>query len=251
MVSSSPKQYALPNSSGKYRLDDLEYSKLLDASKYVVRAKEILLKNENFDTRECTLYIARKKWMHGILAPLIGLCNGRDGVDGDDLGLTMRCCGLAIVLIKRLSDSAMKFLADASGSGASKRHFKRKAKASLVISNDAKTKKPKDDDAEDDFDEAEEREKEDKVELVDKANRMEMANNAKQQGRYSLINFRMTFILFFHVYLNCLNSGSVVVVQRCAQQLQRQYCHLKRLQGILATRAAGSAASCHEGRVQQ
>lgn len=182
MVSSSPKQYALPNSSGKYRLEDMEYSKLLDASKYVVRAKEILLKNENFDTRECTLYIARKKWMHGILAPLIGLCNGKDGVDGDDLGLAMRCCGLAIVLIKRLSDSAMKILAEASGSVASKRHLKRRSKKTLVISNDAAMKNNKNDDGEEEFDDANEREKEEKVELVDKANRMEMANNAKQQG---------------------------------------------------------------------
>ena len=182
MVSSSPKKFALPNSSGKYRIVDLEYSKLLDASKYVVRAKEILLKNENFDTRECTLYIARKKWMHGILAPLIGLCNGRDGVSGDDLGLAMRCCGLAIVLIKRLSDSAMKILAEVSGSGVSKRLFKRRAKKSLLISHDAATKNNKNNDAEEEFDDADEREKEDKVELVDKANRMEMANNAKQQG---------------------------------------------------------------------
>lgn len=151
----------------------MEYSKLLDASKYVVRAKNALLKHENFDTREFTLYIESKKWVHHILAPLLGLCGGNEKeYDGEDLGLAMRCCGLAIVLIKRISDSTMKVL-DAAASSKSKRAVKSKVllpSANTDYNSNSETDEKKlENDAE-------------KVQAVDRANLAAVVRNAKQQG---------------------------------------------------------------------
>ena len=39
MVKAVPMEYAIPDNRGRYKPEDLEYSKLLDSSKYVVRAK--------------------------------------------------------------------------------------------------------------------------------------------------------------------------------------------------------------------
>lgn len=99
-----PKEYAIPDHRGRYRQEDLVYRKLLNASKYVIRAKRTLLKNESFDTREFTMYIASKKWVKNIVRPLLELCSKEDTI------LAMRCCGLMLVLLKRISDYAAKLL---------------------------------------------------------------------------------------------------------------------------------------------
>ncbi len=39
MIKSIPMEYAIPDNKGRYRQEDLTYVKLLDASKYVVKAK--------------------------------------------------------------------------------------------------------------------------------------------------------------------------------------------------------------------
>lgn len=61
-----------------------------------------LLQNENFDTRDFTIFIANKQWIKNILRPLLELCAK------DDSMLAMRCCGLALVLVRRLSDESQK-----------------------------------------------------------------------------------------------------------------------------------------------
>ncbi len=83
-----------------------------------------LIKNENFDTRDFTIFIANKKWVKNILRPLLELCakDDRYKISTEFASFTqtltllccsllaMRCCGLALVLVKRLSDDAMKTL---------------------------------------------------------------------------------------------------------------------------------------------
>jgi hypothetical protein len=39
MVKATPKPYSIPDHNGRYRPDDMSYEKLLDASKYVTKAK--------------------------------------------------------------------------------------------------------------------------------------------------------------------------------------------------------------------
>lgn len=39
MLKAVPMEYAIPDNRGRYRPEDMEYSKLLDSSKYVVKAK--------------------------------------------------------------------------------------------------------------------------------------------------------------------------------------------------------------------
>lgn len=63
-----------------------------------------LLQNENFDTRDFTIFIANKQWIKNILRPLLELCAK------DDSMLAMRCCGLALVLVRRLSDESQKII---------------------------------------------------------------------------------------------------------------------------------------------
>lgn len=73
---------------------------------YIAR---MLLKNENFDTRDFTVFIARKQWVSNILRPLLELC------DKEDSGLAMNCAGLALVLVRRMSDKTLQVLADHKG----------------------------------------------------------------------------------------------------------------------------------------
>ncbi len=80
--------------------------------------------NENFDTRNFSLFIANKKWMKNILRPLLELCAKDDSI------LAMRCCSLALVLIRRLSDASQKVLADAT------RGAKRKASSADLQQNE-------------------------------------------------------------------------------------------------------------------
>lgn len=42
MIESSPKLYAIPDHNGRYKPEDMKYEKLLDASKYVLRARRYL-----------------------------------------------------------------------------------------------------------------------------------------------------------------------------------------------------------------
>lgn len=37
-----------------------------------------LIKNENFDTRDFTIFIAKKNWVRSILRPLLELCAKND-----------------------------------------------------------------------------------------------------------------------------------------------------------------------------
>lgn len=39
MIESHPKEYAIPDHSGKFKTEDMVYTKLLDAAKYVTKAK--------------------------------------------------------------------------------------------------------------------------------------------------------------------------------------------------------------------
>jgi hypothetical protein len=99
MVESRPKEYALPDHTGRYKPADMVFEKLLDAAKYVAKAKRYarhnylnvrlfnlkclrffavfvraLILNENFDTRDFTIFIANKQWIKNILRPLLELC---------------------------------------------------------------------------------------------------------------------------------------------------------------------------------
>eukprot|EP01038_Epipyxis_sp_PR26KG_P006066 gene6066-8351_t len=104
LVQSSPKGNTLPDHRGRFAADDLEYTKLINAGKYVNKARKALYLNENFDTREFSIFIAKKNWVRNNLRPLIELCAK------DDSNLVLKCCGLAMVLIKRMSDKALKYL---------------------------------------------------------------------------------------------------------------------------------------------
>jgi hypothetical protein len=61
-----------------------------------------LLENENFDTRDFTIFISHKKWVNTILRPLLELCAKEDS------SLAMNICSLALILIKKISDKTMK-----------------------------------------------------------------------------------------------------------------------------------------------
>jgi hypothetical protein len=60
------------------------------------------LDNENFETREFTLFISKKNWVGSILRPLIELCAKEDS------SLAGTCASLVLVLIKKIEDSTMK-----------------------------------------------------------------------------------------------------------------------------------------------
>jgi hypothetical protein len=62
----------------------------------------ILLENENFDTKDFSIFISRKKWISSILRPLLELCAKEDSK------LAMHCCSLTLVLIKKVSDLTNK-----------------------------------------------------------------------------------------------------------------------------------------------
>ncbi len=64
----------------------------------------VLIKNENFDTRDFTIFISQKKWVRNILRPLLELCAREDSA------LAMNCCSLALILIKKMSDKTMKLI---------------------------------------------------------------------------------------------------------------------------------------------
>lgn len=69
--------------------------------------KRVLLRNENFDTRDFTIFIAGKKWVKNILNPLLSLCAKEDST------LAMNCCSLALVLIKKISEKTTKAVVQA------------------------------------------------------------------------------------------------------------------------------------------
>ena len=205
MISTQPKEYSIPDNKGKFKSEDMTCCKLLDASRYVVRAKNAILKNENFDTREFTLYIASKKWVHNILQPLLSLCSDRNDITGDDIGLAMRCCGLAIVLLKRLSDNTVKILNTACGlEKARKRSKNDLMQKSLLVTQ--KSKKNEDDSDKDD-------EKEDEaIVALDRADKAALLNNAKMQGIILFCVFCIWSLNALYMY-----SVSIAVVQRCTQ----------------------------------
>lgn len=64
----------------------------------------VLIKYENFDSRDFTIFIAQKKWVKNILRPLIELCAREDSA------LAMNCCSLALILIKKMSDRTLKLI---------------------------------------------------------------------------------------------------------------------------------------------
>ena len=82
---------------------EMTYEKLPEAHIAVVKARVLLRDNENYNTRDFTLFVASKKWMKSELVPLLEL-------SVDDRDLAMRCCKLALVLIKNLRDNAQKAL---------------------------------------------------------------------------------------------------------------------------------------------
>lgn len=86
---------------------------------FLSSSKRLLIKNENFDTRDFTLFIAQKKWVKHILRPLLELCAREDSV------LAMNCCSLALILVKKISEKTMK-LAEKSA---------RKAKKNKALKN--------------------------------------------------------------------------------------------------------------------
>ena len=96
------------------------------------------------------------------------------------MGLAMRCCGLAIVLIKRLSDSTLKVLEAASGLGSIRKGGRRKS-SKEGDSTSKKDRKKNDEEENDDEASADERPT-DTIELVNKADRLAMIVNAKEQG---------------------------------------------------------------------
>lgn len=64
----------------------------------------VLIKNENFDSRDFTIFIAQKKWVKNILRPLLELCAR------EDCALAMNCCSLALILVKKISDRTAKLI---------------------------------------------------------------------------------------------------------------------------------------------
>jgi hypothetical protein len=60
------------------------------------------LDNENFDTKDFTIFISSKKWVQTIVRPLLELCAKEDSV------LAMNCCSLLLILIKKVSESTSK-----------------------------------------------------------------------------------------------------------------------------------------------
>lgn len=58
----------------------MTYKKLLNASSKVVQAKKLLFRDESFDTKEFTIFIAKKKWPKNILRPLLELCAKDDAI---------------------------------------------------------------------------------------------------------------------------------------------------------------------------
>lgn len=89
---------SLCNQSGRR---EMTYEKLPDAHVAVVKARVLLRDNENYNSRDFTLFVSNKKWVKSELAPLLELSI-------DDRDLAMRCCKLALVLIKNLRDPAKK-----------------------------------------------------------------------------------------------------------------------------------------------
>jgi len=111
MVEFRVKEFSLADHKGKYRTEDKVYEKLLDAPKFVTRAKRYfisvlsmcvmgtgslinthifvflstiyraLISNENFDTRNFSIFIAHKGWIKHILRPLLELCAKDDWYD--------------------------------------------------------------------------------------------------------------------------------------------------------------------------
>ena len=71
----------------------------------------ILKDNENFDTKDFTIFISKRKWVPNELRPLLELCSENTENLSSDQDLAMRCCRLVLVLIKRLRDSTEKSLA--------------------------------------------------------------------------------------------------------------------------------------------
>lgn len=144
MVESHAKPDAVPDFRGRIRSEDMEHRKLLDASKHVVKARQyvnplqttwplaflyllricrVLIKNENFDTRDFTIFISQKKWVRNILRPLLELCAREDSA------LAMNCCSLALILIKKMSDKTMKLI---------DKFYKKKKKPKTVAAEDDK-----------------------------------------------------------------------------------------------------------------
>lgn len=71
----------------------------------------MLKDNENFETKDFTIFISKRKWVANELRPLLELCS-EDLIDGSsDKDLAMRCCRLVLVLIKRMRDTTEKALA--------------------------------------------------------------------------------------------------------------------------------------------
>ena len=71
----------------------------------------ILKDNENFDTKDFTIFISKRKWVANELRPLLELCSEDREALRSDQDLAMRCCRLVLVLIKRMRDSTEKSLA--------------------------------------------------------------------------------------------------------------------------------------------
>lgn len=92
----------------------------------------IVLNNDNRDTRDYSLFIARKKWALTILRPLLELCAKEDSI------LAMKICSLAMVLTKRISDRTMKQIQNAKKS-AKKISSLEKAKLNLQNEEDSRS----------------------------------------------------------------------------------------------------------------
>ena len=65
----------------------------------------ILKENENFDSKDFTIFIAKKKWVRNELRPLLELCAQDQHHIDPDRDLALRCCKLMLVLMKRMKDA--------------------------------------------------------------------------------------------------------------------------------------------------
>lgn len=81
-----------------------------NASLNVLRARVLLRNNENFETRDFTIFISKRKWVKTQLCPLMELCVDAQLEAEADRDLAMRCCKLVMVLIKKMKDQPMKAL---------------------------------------------------------------------------------------------------------------------------------------------
>lgn len=85
------------------------------------------MKNEHYETRNFSIFIANKQWVNNILRPLLELSAD------DDSHLAINIAGLVLVLVRRMSDKALMLLSE------QKKKSKAKSKSKKFLQSVAPT----------------------------------------------------------------------------------------------------------------